>query len=62
MSVNRASSPLLFSEGPQWPIGLVSLASNHSLSPVLVRLPQVALLWVCPNMTLAVEQDIKPQL
>ena len=28
----------------------------------LVRVPQVAILRTCPNMTLAVERDVKPQL
>ena len=39
-----------------------SLASNHRLSPLWVRVPQVAMLRTCPNMTLAVERDVKPQL
>ena len=43
---------------------LSSLASNHRLSPLWVRVPQVAILrtCTCPNMTLAVERDVKPQL
>ena len=36
--------------------------SNHRLSPLWVRVPQVAILRTCPNMTLAVERDVKPQL
>ena len=40
----------------------VPLASNHRLSPLWVRVPQVAILRTCPNMTLAVERDVKPQL
>ena len=31
-------------------------------APIRVRLPQVTMLWTCPNMTLAVERDVKPQL
>ena len=41
---------------------LASLASNHKLSPLWVRVPQVAILRTCPNMTLAVERDVKPQI
>ena len=42
---------------------LASLASNHRLSPLWVRVPQVAMLRTCPNLTLAVEWDVKrPQL
>ena len=37
-------------------------SSNHRLSPLWVRVPQVAILRTCPNMTLAVERDVKPQL
>ena len=43
----------------QW---LASLASNHWLSPLWVLVPQVAMLRTCPNITLAAEQDVKPQL
>ena len=38
---------------------LSSLASNHRLSHQWVRVPQVAMLRTSPNMTLAVEWDIK---
>ena len=38
------------------------LASNHRLSPLWVRVPQVTILRTCPSVTLAVEQDVKPQL
>ena len=40
----------------QW---LASLASNHRLSLLWVQVPQMALLRACPNMTLAVEWDVK---
>ena len=46
--------------GPRWPSGLAGLASNHRQSPLCgVQVPQVALLKTCPNMTLAVEWDVK---
>ena len=41
---------------------LASLASNYKLLPLWVRVLQVAMLRTCPNMTLAVKQDVKPQL
>ena len=31
-------------------------------SPLWVQVPQVAILRTCPNMTLDVERDVKPQL
>ena len=40
----------------------IPTAANHRLSPLWVRVPQVAILRTCPNMTLAVERDVKPQL
>ena len=42
--------------------GLTGLASSHRLSPLWVRLPQVTKLRTCPNMTQAVERDVKPKL
>ena len=39
-----------------------SLASNHRLSLLLVRVPQVAMLRTWPNMALAVERHVKPQV
>ena len=44
------------------PLWLASLASNHRLSPLWVRVPLVSILRTCPNMTLAVEWDVKAQL
>ena len=35
--------------------------TNHRLSPLWVRVPQMAMLSICPNMTLAVERDVKRQ-
>ena len=56
-SINlRSTSPI--------PCGLAVFPSYHRLSCtcVWVRLPQVTMLSIYPNMTLAVEWDIKPQL
>ena len=47
---------------PKLSFELQYMASNHRLSPLWVRVPQVAILRTCPNMTLAVERDVKPQL
>ena len=33
-----------------------NLSSNHRLSPLCVRVPQVTMLRTCPNVTLTVEQ------
>ena len=41
---------------------LASLPSNHRLSLLCVQVPQVTILRTCPNMTLAVKWDVKPQL
>ena len=38
------------------------LASNHRLSPLWVRVPQVAKLRTCPSMTLTIKLDVKSQL
>ena len=46
------------SRSPRW---LASLVCNNRLSPLWTRVPQMAMLRTCPNMTLAVEQDVKPQ-
>ena len=35
---------------------------HETHTSVCVRLPQMAMLKIYPNMTLAVEQDIKPEL
>ena len=46
--------------GPKW---LASLASNHRLSPLCgFNSHKWRMLKTCPNMTLAVEWDVKPKL
>ena len=34
---------------------------SQAVTSVWVRLPQVTMLRTCPDMTLAVERDVKPQ-
>ena len=41
---------------------LASLAYNHRLSALWVCVPRVAMLRTSPNMTLAVEREVTPQL
>ena len=43
----------------QW---LASLAYHPWLSPLWVHVPQVTMQRTCPNMTLAIERDVKLQL
>ena len=51
------------SRGPWWPSRLASLASNHRLSPLCgFNSHKWQMLWTCSDITLAIEQDAKPQL
>ena len=35
---------------------------SQAVTSVWVQLPAVAMVWACLNLTLAVEQDIRPKL